>query len=177
MCGKVYSAKQQKDQVGPFSIFTVAGDFVNERIDLRIRVEEGYSFPAYLYQNIALKNLCFTGFVLDEDGAAVLFIDSINLKHMLTQASQAATERFSEPLQEQPLKVLVNSYLLQGPRWKDPVITHLKIGSIIVAEQIRGNWALVRVVEKNGENVEAEEITGFITTKALGLSRNGTIEP
>ena len=97
------------------------------------------------------------------------------MRNLVTEAEHAQPALNAESLHDQQLKVISNAYLLTGPRWKDPVITFLKAGSVIIAEQIRGNWAFVRVIERNGENVEVEDIAGYINTKPLGLGPGGTI--
>ena len=173
-CGKVYSAKQQKDELGPHSVFYVAGKYVNEFVDVKIRLKEGYSFPASLYSTLNLKNVCITGTVLNEGGSAAIYLDSVKMFN-LEEEAEHTPRQINGVMPDQELKVLSNAYLLTGPRWKEPVITFLKIGSIIIAEQVRGNWAFVRVIERNGENVALEDIAGYINTKALGLGSDGKI--
>ena len=173
-CGKVYSAKQQKDELGPHSVFYVAGKYVNEFVDIKIRLKAGYSFPASLYSTLNFKNVCITGTVLNEGGSAAIYLDS-NKMHNLEEEAEQTPGQISGVMPDQELKVLSNAYLLTGPRWKEPVITFLKIGSIIIAEQVRGNWAFVRVIERNGENVSLEDIAGYMNTKALGLGSDGKI--
>ena len=175
VCGKVYSAKQQKDELGEHSVFYVGGKYVNEFVDIRIRLDEGCNFTGEMYKTVTSKNLCITGTVLNETGVAAIYLDSVNMRNLVTEAEHAQPALNAESLHDQQLKVISNAYLLTGPRWKDPVITFLKAGSVIIAEQIRGNWAFVRVIERNGENVEVEDIAGYINTKPLGLGPGGKI--
>ena len=173
-CGKVYSAKQQKDELGAHSVFYIAGKYVNEFVDVKIRLKAGRSFPASLYSTLNLKNVCITGTVLNEGGSAAIYLDSVKM-HNLEEEVEHTPGQINGVMPDQELKVLSNAYLLTGPRWKEQVITFLKAGSIIIAEQLRGNWAFVRVIERNGENVSLEDITGYMNTKALGLGSDGKI--
>lgn len=173
-CGKVYSTKQQKDELGPHPVFYVAGKYVNELVDIKIRLKEGYSFPASLYSNLSLKNVCITGTVLDESGSAAIYLDSVKM-HKLEKDAEQSPRQKNGVMPDQELKVISNAYLLTGPRWKEAVITFLKAGSIVIAEQLRGNWAFVRVIERNGENVALQDIAGYMNTRALGLGPDGKI--
>jgi hypothetical protein len=175
LCGKVYSAKEEKDELGIHSVFHISGKYVNEFIDLKIRFDEGYEPSDEMYESLTSKDLCISGIVVDEAGGPGIYMDSLNLQKLFAEAEQAQRSTGAEALQDQELKVKSNAYLLTGPRWKDPVITFLKAGSVIIAEQVRGDWAFVRVIEKSGENVEVEDIAGYINTKPLGLKSNGTI--
>lgn len=175
LCGKVYSAKQETDEVGPHSVFHISGKYVNEFVDIKIRFDEGYDFTEEMYKSFTSKDLCISGTVLNEAGTPAIYMDSVNMHNLLVETEQAQPSVGGESLHDQELKVKSNAYLLTGPRWKDPVITFLKAGSVIIAEQVRGDWAFVRVIEKSGENVEVEDIAGYINTKPLGLRSDGTI--
>ena len=175
LCSKVYSAHQQNDELGQHAVFCVAGNYINEFVDIRIRLDEGYNFTDHMFKTISLKNICITGTVLDGNGAPLVYLDTVNMQNLLNEAEQAEILPEVKSLKGQPLKVLSNAYALAGPRWKDRVITFLKSGSVVVAEQVHKNWAFVKVIERNGENVEVEEIAGYMYTKPLGLGSNGEI--
>lgn len=174
-CSKVYAAKSKEDELGPHSVFYVGGKYVNEFVDIKIRLDDGYNLPAAMYKNIISKNVCIKGIVLDEPGTAAIYLDTNNLRKLVEEAELAPNEPDSDIVPGQELKVISNAYLLAGPKWKDPVITFLKAGSVIIAEQVRGNWAFVRVSLRNGENVDLEDIAGYINTKTLGLASDGSI--
>lgn len=174
-CGKVYSARHQKDKGGTQTVFYIAGKYANEFVDVNIRLDEGYDFPDEIARIVNLKNVCLTGTVLEDSVSATIHLDSTYLRNLLNEAEQTPRDEKYKPIDGQELKVISNAYLLTGPRWKDPVITFLKAGSVIVAEQFRGNWAFVRVIERNGENVEKEDISGYMHTKPLGLGADGAI--
>lgn len=172
-CGKVFSAKHTKDKGGFQTVFYIGGKYANELVDVKISLDDGYDFPDEIVRIISLKNLCLTGTVLEDSVSATIHLDSNYMRNLLNEAEQTPRDEKVEIMNGKELKVISNAYVLTGPRWKDPVITFLKAGSVIVAEQFRGNWALVRVIEKNGENVEDEEIVGYMNTKPLGLGSDG----
>lgn len=173
-CGKVYAAKMQKDKAGTNTVFYIGGRYANEFVDVKIRLDNGFAFPEEIGRIVSFKNVCLTGTVL-EDSASTVHLDSINMRLLLNQAEQTPREEKMALMVGQEIKVVSNGYVLTGPRWKDPVVTFLKAGSIVVAEQFRGNWAFVRVIERNGENIETEDVVGYMNTKPLGLGSDGTV--
>lgn len=174
LCSKVYAAKEQKDDLGAHPVFFVGGKYINEFIDIKIRLDDGLKFTSGMYRTVSSKNLCITGRILDEFGTSAIYLDSTNLNTLVAAADKMPPAANKPLTNDQPLKVISNAYLLAGPHWKDPVLAFLKAGSVIIAEQVRGNWAFVRVIEKSGENVEVEDLTGYMSTKPLGIN-NGTI--
>lgn len=172
-CGKVFSARHKKDKGGTQTVFCIGGKYANELIDVKIRLDEGYDFPEEIARIVGLKNVCLTGTVLEDTVSATIHLDTTNMRSLLYEAEQTPRDETVERMEGQELRVISNAYVLTGPRWKDPVITFLKAGSVIVAEQFRGNWAFVRVIKRDGENVEVEEIVGYMNTKPLGLGADG----
>ncbi len=174
-CGKVFSAKHKKDKGGTQTVFYIGGKYANELIDVNIRLDEGYDFPDEIARIVGLKNVCLTGTVLEDTVSATIHLDTINMRSLLHEAEQTPRGETAKRMEGQKLRVISNAYVLTGPRWRDPIITFLKAGSVIVAEQFRGNWAFVRVIERNSDNVEKEDISGYMHTKPLGLGSDGAM--
>lgn len=175
MCGVVHDARWLKgDGARPVSL-TLGGEYVNERVEVRLRIDEAFTLNHDLQKLFVGKNLCVSGTVFDQNEKSELWLDAASATSLIEEAIKTPPVLDTASLQGKHLKLLNNAYVLRGPKWKEPVVTYLKAGSIILAEKSHGGWTHVKVVYQQGATIDTyeEDYAGFINNDALGLDRKG----
>lgn len=176
VCGKVFNAKEFKINEEKLVLLKMGGEYLNERHDVQVRFDELTNLDVDFQKIFLQKNVCINGTVTDAFGATEIYIDTLNARRMVENAERSIPEIDSVKIDGNSLKLLSNAYLLEGPKWKMPIITHLKEGSIIKVEKVQAGWVYAKVIIKNGQVVEDSGIYGFICYQALGLTRKGHID-
>ncbi len=175
LCSKVYHAKPIKSETGKLVQMNVGGAYMNERIEVRLRFDDEAKLTPDLPKDLEQKSFCIAGQVIDLFGETEIFVDTANTRMMFEEALQARAEKDTAKVFGKELKLLSSAYLLTGPKWKEEVITHLKAGTIVKAEKVLPGWVFVKVIEKNGFDVQGEGMMGFINAQALGVGKKGQV--
>jgi hypothetical protein len=173
VCGKVYDARLLKNVIGQPTLMNLGGDFANERVELRIRFEKLANFdynPSKLFLH---KNICITGTITNNFGFAEIAIDTMNARRLIREA--IADHQDSTDGKNKKLRLIGPAYLFAGPSLNEPIITHLKVGSIIIPEYSEGGWSYVRIIQKSGTGEHPDWLYGFVRNQALGMNRKGQV--
>jgi hypothetical protein len=173
VCGKVYSARLLKNVIGQPTLMNLGGEYANEKIEVRINFSD---LPKFDYKPEKLflhKHVCITGTITDEHGFAEIRIDTINARKLINEALN--TELDTTKSKVQKLRLLSNAYLLAGDDLDEPIITHLKAGSVVIPEYSTKGYTYVKVIEKAGTGEQPQWMCGFIRNQAIGFTRNGRL--
>jgi hypothetical protein len=169
-CGKVITAQLLKKEPGKPILMTLQGELEDIKEEIRVRFKDLSRLtnrPQKLFGN---KKLCFTGIMAKKDNNFELVMDT-SIQYKFFQLASETQHLPTKPktMVKQPLQT--NAYLLAGPDLSEPIITHLKKGSIVIPFHFEGSWAYVQVIEKAGSNEKPVALNGFIRAHALGLKR------
>lgn len=174
LCGVVFDAQLNKSNSGSTISLQISGEYVNEIHPVQLRIKEPFTATPALEPILSGKNVCINGNIIDEFGKPELLINSTEATNMLEEAKKRVAMKEEELFLGKELILLDNAWLLQGPKWKAPVITHLRKGSIVKIDYLKSGWAFVSVMFKEGTEWYGDEnYSGYLFNQALGLNRKG----
>jgi hypothetical protein len=174
VCGQVYDARLLKNIAGKPTLMNLGGDYANERVEIRIRFAQLANFD-YNPEKIFLhKNVCIIGTITNEHGFAEIAIDTFNASRLIREAMNEEADTVKHNTRGK-LKLVTNAYLLAGSSLKEPIITHLKQGSVVIPEYSTHGWTYAKVVEKKDAAEQPVWMYGFIRNQALGLTKRGRL--
>lgn len=170
VCGRVYSAKLLKNIVGKPTLMNLGGDNANERIEVRIHFSDLVKLEDRPEKLFVDKELCITGTISNDHGFNEITLNAINQQKLIELAKQTLPTEHKNTYAKNPL--VSNAYLFAAPDLNEPIITHLKQGSIVVPQYFTGKWAYVKVIERLGVLQQPEGLYGFILSHSLPLQKN-----
>lgn len=174
ICGKVYDAKLLSSIEGKPTLLTIGGN-ANERMEVRISLNDAARFN-YNPQKLFLhKNICMTGTVTNKQGIVEMVMDSANTRLLLVEAMNAPVDP-GIGKEVRKLKLVSNAYLLAGPGLDEPIVAHLKAATIVVPEYSRGGWSYVKVIEQANTGEQPQWMYGFVRNQALGLKKESALQ-
>ncbi len=175
LCGKIYEVKIMHDGFNQQALVKLSGSYINERLDVKLIFAKTVKVKPSLEKDLVKKNFCFSGFVIDIFETPQVYVNALTIVEE-PEPIDSLVNNDKAGIESRELKLINNAYLLEGPKWKKNVITHLPAGSIIIVKNMRSGWCFIRVLEKNGVNLGEEEIYGYVNNQALGLNRKGEID-
>ncbi|WP_207493707.1 hypothetical protein [Aridibaculum aurantiacum] len=174
VCGKVYQAKLLNHVKGKPTLMNLGGAYANERVEIRINFNQLAHFN-YDVENLFLqKNVCITGTLSNKHGFNEISVDTFSLHKMINEALAEQVTIAKTPAIMR-LRLLDKAYLLAGPGWDEPIVTHLKAGSVVIPEYTINGWSYVKVAEKADTGEKPLWMYGFIKSSVAGLSKKGKL--